>query len=289
MQNLQKGFAPALLLLVAAVVLVTVPVLGTTVTTKPTDNPSVKGVLIARGGDDSGGSSGGGDSGGGSHDSGGGGGSSGASSGSDNKLTTSPPPKLPERIREKNELEQPKVESKEVEIEDEVEKPEVEKVDVHLATEAGELEIETEGTRSGRRHATSSGISVASLKIKSGENSIEFESHGVIAGTNFPLTFDKTTGQLFVNTPNGPRLIRVLPDQASAIATTSGVQNKIEDIQLLENNGVLNFEVHGKKTGNFLGLFPVSADVISNIDPATGQITSVTQPRWLQLFGNLLQ
>ncbi len=304
MSNSTKGFVPIFVLLAASVVvLAAIPVLKMTVTTKLPDNPSVQGVLIAKGDDQGEKSSGSGDSGKNeSHDSGSSGGSSSNSSGEGSKPTTTQSSSQ-QKTKEKKEVETPriKVETRikleteevedkedEVEIEDEVENPEVEQVDVKLAT-AGGLEVETEGTRSGKHKATSSGIVVANLKIKSGKDKIEFESKGVLAGTNFPLTLDKTTGQLFVNTPSGPRLIRVLPDQASDIAQTAGVQTQIEKIELLESEGNLTFDIKGKKTGILLGLFPISAEVESKIDPSTGQILSVTQPRWLQLLNSLIK
>lgn len=327
----KKGFSPIIIVL-AISVLALVPLLGTKSTTKYS-NPSVKGVLIAKGDDSGSGekSSGGGSdsgsgSGSGSHDSGGSsggssgssggssggsGGSGSSSSGGSSSQTTRPQAEIkvekPEKREAKTEL---KIETKDLETETEVEnetkKPEVERVEIH-GSASGELEVETKvGTsNSDRRNrrgktprftlniATRSGESQSQIEVKAENGEIQFEFQGVGALTHFPLSFDKTTNTLTVNTPNGPKTVRVLPNQASEAAQNAGVENLVEKIELVEaatgSAETVVFKIAGKRTGNFLGLIPVTADVETEVGAQTGQILTTTEPFWLRLFGSLIR
>lgn len=301
----KRGFSPIIVVL-AVSLLALIPVLNSQ-TTARFSGPAVKGELIARGGDDSGSGSSGGDS-GGSHDSGGSsGGSSGSSGGSSGSTNTPTAPQIekPEKVKrpEKVEIKQKKPEI-ENEVENEVEKPEVDRVEIKSSA-SGELEVETKvasGSAVGRNRkgktsqftlniATQSGQSQIEIKAENGE--IQFEFQGVGALTNFPLTFDKATNTLIVNTPNGPKPIRVLPNQASETAKTAGVENLVEKIELVEaatgSAEPVVFKVSGKRTGNLLGLLPVSADVETQVGAQTGQILTTTEPLWLRIFGSLVR
>lgn len=319
----KSGFAHVGILLVLVVVLLAVPVLNLEVTSRFNGGsaPQVKGVLIAKGGDDSGGSGGSGSSGdSGSRDSGkssggsssgssgGSSGSSGSSSDSSGGTTTlTPRPTIKTEIKVKKPEKVEKTETKElkteVEVEDEVEKPEVRKIEIKEV--AGHLEIETKNASPG---ATTTGVSgkTSKLEVQIGQGktktkieirakggSIEVRAKGIGALTNFPLSFDKSTGQLIVNTANGPVPIRVLPDQAASVAQTAGRESLIEKIELTGtatgSAEPVAFKIKGTRIGNLLGLLPVSASVETQVGAQTGQILSTTEPLWLRLFGALVR
>lgn len=313
----KRGFAPIIVVL-AISLLALVPILNINSTTK-FSGPAVKGELIAKGGDDDNKSSGGSGDSGGSHDSGG---SSGGSSGSSNsssgsssggsggssgsttistqKVEKPEKKEKPEKVEFKIKLKEPEVENEvEDEIENEIERAEVERVEIRSSA-SGELEIETKistatAARKGKK-ATASGeltLGTSEIKIKAQGNEIEFKFKGIGALTNFPLSFDKTTNTLIVNTPNGPRPIRILPDQASEVAETSGVENLIERIELAQtatgSAEPVAFKVKGKRVGSLLGIFPVTADVETEVGAETGQILTTTEPLWLRLLRPLIQ
>lgn len=187
----------------------------------------------------------------------------------------------------------------EAKVEKDVEKPETEKVDVE--NHNGHLEVQL---RSGNSSASAT---LSSLKLHVKENGqeqqvelnpsnqgVEFQASGSAAFTNFPLSFDKATGQLVVNTPNGPKIIRVLPDTASEVAMSAGVQNQIDKIQLITGNvpnssEPLVFSITGKRTGYLLGLIPVSVPVDTTVGAQSGQLLQVNQPFWLQLLSPLIK
>lgn len=319
-----SGFAPVIVVL-AAGLLALIPVLNLPVTSKTDNSPSVNGVLIAKGGD-------GGESSGGDSKSGGdSGGSSGASSSKTTSSSETPKnsgpsatspapsvspvkPKIPKVEKIEKETEKPKeVEVKktpseteiENEIETELERPEIEKIEIKNV--AGKLEVETKtATAAGLTKPGKNQVAKLSLKTGQGKNASEVEievengqtkikAKGTAALTNFPLSFDKTTGQLTVQTGNGPKVIRVLPDQAAQVAQTAGVANLIEKVELVEAPGASTstdataFKITGKKTGNLLGLIPVSADVETQVGAQSGTVLSTTEPLWLRLLSGLIQ
>lgn len=348
----QKGFVHFFLLIAVFGVVALVATSNIPVTFTPTQNPNVKGVLIAKGGDDSGGSSGGGDS--SSHDSdssssSGGSGSrssdnSGDSGKTENSSTTSPQSVKNSSVQStrevktsqsnvKMEKENEKVESKETneenkttkanklenenEIENELENEEVKEVE--LKAKDGELDIEVkEASGSTRKlsqnHGPSqnkskkvkltlglqTGSSSADLnekrevEIEADGNVLKISSKGIAAETNFPLSIDKNTGQLVVQTGNGPKVIRILPHQASQITLAAGVQNQIEDIEITENTtpssaDTIEFKIKGVKLGSLLGFIPVNSSVETKIGAQTGNINQVTEPLWLRLLSPFMQ
>lgn len=132
-------------------------------------------------------------------------------------------------------------------------------------------------------------------KIKKAETETELEievREATSSGKNkfeskFPLSV--VGGQLMVATPGGFMPIRILPDRAARIATTAGVQNKIEKIELVQNQNKQNiFRIKGKKTGKLLGIIPVSAETETEVSAESGLIQSVNQPLWLRLFSSLI-
>lgn len=137
------------------------------------------------------------------------------------------------------------------------------------------------------------------IKVKTGqrEQEIELEAQGdefkmKIKGSeafsHFPLSLDPVTGQLMVKTSQGLKPIRILPDSASVIATTSGIVSKLEKIELQENKdnseGEAVFKVSGVKRGVLLGFIPVVAPTSSLIGANTGQILKTDTPFWFRLL-----
>ncbi len=313
----RNGFAPILLLIVIAAVALVV------VSTRKSSHPQVQGLELAKG-DDSG-SSGGSDSGSHSSDSGGSsGGSSGSTSGdsgskssgsgsssidntTSNKSGSGETKKTFEIKKAEVEVNKPETHTaneaeNENEIENEIEAPETEKVEVGFADGLLELESKETSVTANKKLGK-----VQNLKLKIKQNGIEqelevkvegdhikLEAQNIGAETQFPLTFDKTTGQLLVTTPNGQRVIRILPAQASQIAQTAGVQNQIEKIEIQANStGGTNEDVvlklTGRKTGKILGLIDVNQPVETEIGAQSGSILSNNEPLWLRLLSSLIQ
>lgn len=137
-------------------------------------------------------------------------------------------------------------------------------------------------------------ISKREIGVKTEKGNFKLELKGVAAESKFPISFDKTTGQLFVTTPNGERQIRLLPDEASSIAKLAGIQNQIDKIEIVENNqpsteDEIVFNLSGLKTGKLLGLIPVKSPVQAEIGANSGKILNIDQPFWLKLLSPLVK
>ncbi|GEM_PF-3235443 len=301
----RNGFAPILILIIVAALTLVV------VSARKSSHPQVQGLKLAKG-DDSG-SSGGGDSGSHSSDSGGSsGGSSGSGSSSTNNTTSnkSGSGEIKKSFELKNaevEVNKPETHTaqeveNEDEIENEIEAPKTEKVEVGFANGLLELESKEVNTAANKKLGK-----VQNLKLKLKQNGIEqelevkvegdhisLEAQNIGAETHFPLTFNKATGQILVTTPNGQRVIRVLPAQASQIARTAGIQNQIEKIEIQANsttgtNEDVVLKLTGRKTGKILGVIDINGPVQTEIGAQSGSILSNNEPFWLRLLSSLIQ
>lgn len=258
------------------------------------------GALIARGGDDGG-------PGGGSGDSGSsGGGSDGSSnnfgSGDHNSNFAPPPPpnvggSLPlqrsgrdsSNDQKSNNQNPPKLGQ---EAENEIE--EFQNIDGNLDIESSSAgKVNTKTNRIKLKIKDDEGTAEAELETEDG--GFKLTSKGVGALTNFPIFMDPATHQLFVRTGNGLKAIRVLPDQAAAVATQSGIQNQVGKIQLIEAsssgtlNGTVVFNVEGRRNGTLLGFIPINVPVNTEISADSGQVVSTQEPFWLQLLSPLIK
>lgn len=114
------------------------------------------------------------------------------------------------------------------------------------------------------------------------DDKLEIESGSVSATSKFPLSFDKTTNTLTVTTGNGTREIRILPDQAASIATTSGIVTQIQKIELKEgSNNQPVFDIQGTKVRKLFGIFTINIPLSSEIDATTGHVLTVSNPSFI--------
>ncbi len=316
----ESGFVPIWLVVVAA--LAGIVVVSSSGLLNKSSRPQVQGLELAKGDDSGSGSSGGGDSGGSS----GGGSSSSSSSGGDsggnksfgsgNSNSTSAtsktqPSKTPEPFEVKKvEVEVNKTKSStpseiesENEIENEIEAPENENIGVELTDGALGIESkEASSAASSRKLGKAQNIKLTlkqngveqELEIKAEGDHIKLEAKNIGAETQFPLIFNKVTGQLLVTTPNGQRAIRILPAQASNIARNAGIQNQIDkiEIQTSSNTSISEdvvLKLTGRKTGKILGVFDVNQPVETEIGAQSGNVVNINEPFWLRLLSPLIQ
>ncbi len=271
----QKGFAPVFLVL--AVAAVGVLLISANRFTHPAQK--VAGLEIAKGNEDS---SGTGDS-----------SPIPSNSGSSGEIRTTSTPAPTRTTAQGIEDEQ----DEQTEDENEVETTDVD--EFQISARDGEFELEakeaTEASRLARLRSASA------IKVKLNGKNVELEAENdhinlklgnIQAETRFPLTIDQATGQLMVITPNGPRPIRVLPDQASLVAQNAGVQNKIERLEILSSTSATDsvvIKLTGAKTGSILGIIPVNQPVETEIGAQSGQIVNVNAPFWLRLISPLIR
>ncbi len=286
----EKGFAPVLV--VFAVAAIGILLISANRFTNPTSH-KVAGLEIAKG-DDSSGSSGESSSG-----SGGSGssstGTSGGSSGSSGEIrTTSTPRPTTTSVQEvENQQNQQEAENEnEVETAEDVGEFQAKVNDGELEFEAKEASDASKLARLKNTTAVKVKLNGKELELQAENDHINLKLGNIEAETRFPLTIDQATGQLMVITPNGPRPIRVLPDQASQVAQSAGVQNKIDKLEILSSTSGTDsvvIKLTGAKTGSILGLIPINQPVETEVGAQTGQIVNINAPFWLTLLSPLIR
>lgn len=290
----ENGFAPIWLIVVAA--LAGVVVISSSGLLNKNSRPQVQGIELAKGDDSGSGSSGGSDSG-----------------GSDATSTTSK--NQPSQTTEPFEVKKAEVEvnttkshtssetESENEIENEIEAPENENIGVKLTDGALDIESkEASSAASSKKLGKAQNIKLTlkqngveqQLEVKAEGDHLTLAAQNIGAEAQFPLTFNKATGQLLVTTPNGQRVIRILPAQASNIARSAGIQNQIDkiEIQTSSNTGTnedVVLKLTGRKTGKILGVFDVNQPVETEIGAQSGNVVNINEPFWLRLLSPLIQ
>ena len=113
------------------------------------------------------------------------------------------------------------------------------------------------------------------IKSKSNNTEFEFESEGVKAESNFPLSIKSETNELIVTTPNGEKVVTILPDQAVENMLDSKKITTVLTTSINEDkNGELEYQIEGQNEEKFLGMFNVKIHKKFVISASTGQEVS---------------
>lgn len=118
---------------------------------------------------------------------------------------------------------------------------------------------------------------------KKAEDKFEVTTEDARGFSNFPISYDSTKQTFVVSTPNGEKEIKATPKKAIEIAWTTGMMNEFDivdgkkNVVLIEKDGKIFYEVHGKKTGKIFGLWPVSYNVTATVDE-NGKLASFEKP-----------
>ena len=110
------------------------------------------------------------------------------------------------------------------------------------------------------------------IKSKSGGKEFEFESEGISAQSNFPLSVNPETNELIVTTPNGEKVVTILPDQAISNMLENGKITSVLSSQIEEGeNGQLEYQVEGEDQEKLLGIFKVKIHKRLIVSAQTGE------------------
>ena len=95
-----------------------------------------------------------------------------------------------------------------------------------------------------------------SLTIKISGGNFVLTRGGINALSNFPITIDDETGQIFVETPNGNIELKVMPDSIIERAQLADAAVVNEDLEL-SSEDKLEYKLAGAKSEKLLGIFQV--------------------------------
>ena len=142
----------------------------------------------------------------------------------------------------------------------------------------------------------------ARIEIRTRQNRILLKQGLVIAQTNFPVSVDQETGELTITTPQGTRVVAILPEQAVENMLASNVIDRIlaalpprtplaspeatgeaelegaQAIELEEENGEVVYVIEGASEERFLGLFGVLVPKTIVVSTQTGELLQIRQP-----------
>lgn len=103
--------------------------------------------------------------------------------------------------------------------------------------------------------------------------------------TEFPLQVDQATGILTVTTPAGEKVVTILPDAAIKNMLAAKVMSYVTSVKaegelastdklvtLIEQDGVLLYEIDGVREHKLFGLIPVKSKVKAFVSAENGQV-----------------
>lgn len=143
------------------------------------------------------------------------------------------------------------------------------------------------------------------IEIATGSAKIGFIQKGNKVRTNFPLSVNPSTGELFVTTPSGTKVVTILPDVAIQNMIKAGVLTRTEEpplppttppegtpssaeaalapslesasVELTEKDGEPVYIISGVKDQEFLGVLPVEIKIKTTVSATDGRLVDLTQ------------
>lgn len=130
------------------------------------------------------------------------------------------------------------------------------------------------------------------IKIATDSGKPLITKNNIGALTDFPLSIDVGTNQLIVTTPQGQKIVTVLPDEAVQNLLATNIINKIESLQddqgnqletlggtikLEIRNDEIVYRVKGTKTHKLAGFIPISTDATAFVSAQTGNLVAKEQ------------
>lgn len=144
------------------------------------------------------------------------------------------------------------------------------------------------------------------IQIATGSAELGFTQKGRRVRTNFPLSVNPATGQLFVTTPSGTKVVTILPQQAIENMIDAGVLTRTEEpqnpppldasgtaqvlsvgnasIELTEVNSQPTYAISGIKAQKMLGFIPVDIKIKTYVSTADGSLIKIQE----SLFSRIL-
>lgn len=125
------------------------------------------------------------------------------------------------------------------------------------------------------------------IDISTASGKTTFSKNSIAASTNFPLSIDVVTKQLVVATPQGQKIVTVLPDVAVSNLLRTGIVNMIDSstdtgtssdlgtldgvVRLTVRDNESVYEVKGAKKQKLFGVIPVSTPKTVFVSTKTGE------------------
>lgn len=143
------------------------------------------------------------------------------------------------------------------------------------------------------------------VEISTASGKTTFAKNSVAASTNFPLSIDIATRQLTITTPQGQKIVTVLPDEAVKNVLSTGIVNVIDSssdasisadlgsldgvVKLTVRNNEPVYEIRGTKKQKLFGFIPVITPKLVFVSAKTGTPISQEQSLLSEIIDRLSQ
>lgn len=137
------------------------------------------------------------------------------------------------------------------------------------------------------------------IKIATGSAQTGFVQKGRRVRTNFPLSINPTTGELFVTTPSGVKVVTILPQEAVDNMIKAGVLTRLDEpqipstpgstssasapsvesapIEITEVNNTPAYVISGVKEQKMFGFIPVDIKIKTFVSTADGSLIEIQE------------
>ncbi len=137
------------------------------------------------------------------------------------------------------------------------------------------------------------------IKIATGSAQTGFVQKGRRVRTNFPLSINPATGELFVTTPSGVKIVTILPQEAVDNMIRAGVLTRLDEpqlpaapestlsanvlsvedapIEITEVNNTPAYVISGVKAQKMLGFIPVDIKIKTFVSTADGSLIDIQE------------
>ncbi len=158
------------------------------------------------------------------------------------------------------------------------EKPEAVKIETPEPKETPEADIKEAETET--EFDVKDGTEAAKIKIRSGNSQFELQQDGsqIQVQSKMPLSVNPKTRELTIETPQGPKVVAILPQTAVDNMLSAGILSTTSNVEFeTASDGSMTYKIDGNDNKKFLGLFAVSISKTVNVSAQTGQVVGVNQ------------
>lgn len=179
----------------------------------------------------------------------------------------------------------------------EIENEDISSIEIGSTASQSDLNIERKDRTRTRMIVPESSVSLFQVKteegtlgahIASGSRAV-IDDNNIDVESDFPLVFNVASKTFSVQTPNGTKVIRVLPSRAFARLDSKDKPDSLNKVSLVEDGDKLVFQADGTRSGKVFGFIPVTISVKTAVDSQTGDVVSVDKPWFIDLLGPLFQ
>ena len=124
------------------------------------------------------------------------------------------------------------------------------------------------------------------IRIYSDGGNFVISQSGIKAKTEFSLTVDVKTANLYLSTMSGNKYLSIMPYDAVVnllrVKLISNIPEKT--VEIVEKDRELQYKVEGQKTFNLFDMFKYNLPLAAYVSASTGEVLDVEAPGWFKVI-----